>query len=285
MNPVYRTKLNHIGGITSSTRSHDLNSPWRSTETIVKELKEQAKEINYKEIVGDSRVVFFGENHSNSPIRVHIASYAKALREAGITHYAIEATRTEQSIQLLQSLVKGKTVDLSSIDLGPGSNCELAVRALAKEGIQVVPVDIDQSLRPSQEEREAYITKNILDIITSSPDTKVAVLIGAYHASKKEISNFPYTAKRVIDSGVPCRVINFAGGMVAIPTMLTTPARQASLSDSEFVLDMKRYSGFEDVPFGAGQTDFVIHLPQQRNTNYSSPSGSWDYPFDLLSKS
>lgn len=242
-------------------------------------------EIDYKEIIGDSRVVFFGENHSNSPIRVHIAQYAKALKEAGITHYVIEATRTEKSIQLLQSLVNGEPVDLSSIDLGPGGNSEIAVRALAEEGIQVVPVDIDQDCKPSKEEREAYIAKNIQAIIASSPNAKVAVLIGRFHASKKEISGFSYSAKRIIDAKVPCIVINFAGGTVNGPTRLTVPAEKAGLSNREFVLDMRRYSELEDIPFGPGQTDYVIYLPQQAiaNTNYGTYNNSWDF-FDSLFK-
>ena len=206
-------------------------------------------------------------------IREHIAQYAKSLRAAGITHYAIETTRTEEKIELLQRLAKGEEVDLSAVNLGPlcinlcvqeANNYELAVRAMANEGITVVPIDIDPKCEPSQEDREEYIAKNILDIVTNSSDAKVAVLIGRDHTSRKEISGFSYTAKRIIDSGVPCTVATFAGGTER--TELSELAKKAALADSEFALDMRRYTEPGKVPFEAEQTDYVIHLPHKMPT-------------------
>lgn len=170
---------------------------------------------------------------------------------------------------MLQRLANDKNVDLSAINLGPicihlcipeANNYELAVRTMAEEGITVVPIDIDPEGSPSQEEREKYITKNILDILTNSPSAKVAVLIGRDHTRRKETSGFSYTAKRITDSGVPCTVVTFAGGTER--TELSELAKKADLSGSEFALDMKRYTERSGVSFEAGQTDYAIHLPQ-----------------------
>ena len=246
---------------------------WSSNARVAQELKSKHQPVEYSQMVGDARVLFLAENHSNHAIRSHIVSHAADLRRAGITHYAIEAN--EASNQALERLNAGEDVDLSKVDLGPGrEDYEKAVRAMAAEGIKVVAVDIDQSTKPMGEEREARITENINRLLEAEPNSKIAVLIGGYHTSRHYVSEgVASVGRRLMEAQIPAVNVHFAGGEDKTPRVLTDGAREAGLAGTEFAFDLRPYASSlsKHVPYGPGEADYIVHLPQQGLRPVDSP--------------
>jgi hypothetical protein len=235
---------------------------WRNPTDVAKEIQDKQQPVDYPLILGDNRVLFLAESHSNYPIRKHIAQHAKDLKAAGITHYAIEAYETGNDF--FDKLNKGKPVDLSKVDVGPGrADYEEAIRAMAAQGIKVVAVDIDHATNPSREEREARLTENIMRLLQEDPNSKVAVLIGGFHALRYYVSrDVPSVGKRLMDAQAPAVNVYFAGGEDKMPTQLTDPVNKIGLGNREFMLDCRPYANSNSVPFGKGEADYIIHLPQ-----------------------
>lgn len=158
--------------------------PWSSPETTAKEIRNQRKVVDYREIFKDRQLVFLGDNHANSSIRLHIGHNASNMKESGVTHFAIEADDNGKPV--FDRLCQGEEVDLSNVDVGPAESAarlsefgqmvqaaasgsapmsnfidpyagragdEYAIRAVAKVGIQVVPIDMDQSTKPTSVKR------------------------------------------------------------------------------------------------------------------------------------
>lgn len=250
-----------VTNIESGERQNPID-PWQVPDNTVKEIQDKLLPVNYHQMVADNRVVFLAENHSNHPIRKHLAQHVADLKAAGITHYAIEAK--EAGNEVFERLNKGEQVDLSRVDVGPGrADYEEAIRALAAQGIEVVAIDIDQSTKPSKEEREARLTENINKLL-QNPQSRVAVLIGAFHTTRHYVSEgVPSVGKRLMDAQVAVVNVYFAGGEAKGPTMLTGAVSKAGLAHQEFMLDFRPYAGTKTVPFGRGEADWVIHLPQR----------------------
>lgn len=239
---------------------------WRGGNTTAQEVKAKQQPIDYSQILGDARVLFLGEMHNNGAVRDHLALHAADLRAAGITHYAIEAN--EAGNEVLEQLSRDPHIDLSGIQVGPGGDrqsYERTIRAMAAQGIKVVAVDIDQSAKPTREEREARMTANVEKILQENPENRVAYLVGGFHTSKRiGLPEISMIGKRISDAGIKSRVVMFTGGSDAIPMNLTNAAKGAGLSETEFALDLRPYanSGSRHIPYGPGETDFVVHLPQ-----------------------
>lgn len=260
------------GGNSHEIDRQELVDPWSSFEESAKEIAQNRQPVNWQKMVGDNRVALLGEEHGNSLIRNHLAAHAKDLKTAGITHYAIEAEATEKSKDALAKLQSREPVDLSGIELGPfmsdegRSNYEQAVRAMATQGIQIVPIDIDQTQQYTIEEREAHMMGEVQKLLESDPSAKVAVLVGDIHTNKTTSQEgVPFLGKRITDAGIPAVTIQFAGGKSPALQSLLEGAKRAGSADQEFMLDMRPYAKSKHVPFGAGQTDFVVHLPQQKS--------------------
>ncbi len=237
--------------------------PWKSPQDTAKEIKDRHQSISYIQIVGENRVLFLAEKHNNHPIRRHLVQYARDIKAAGITHYAIEAK--EEGNAVFERLNKGgESVDLSKVDVGPGgADYEETIRAMVAQGIKIVAIDIDQSKKPSGEEREAKITENIEKILQLDPNAKVAVLIGAFHTSRRtSIEGVRQTGSRLMELQIPAVNVRFAGGEDDGPTMLTGAVSQAGLASQEFMLDFRPYANSQNVPYGKGEVDWVVHLPQ-----------------------
>lgn len=279
-------------------------NPWDSSESIVKEIKKKKQSVDYKQLLQGKRALLLADNHSNSSIRLHIAQHAQELKEAGITHYAIEADDKGKAV--FDRLNQGEDVDLSGLDVGPAESAaglsrlsvfarmtasglspsgsfsegpyegrrgdEYAIREIAKQGIKVVPIDMDQSGKPSREEREAHLTRGITRILESDSDAKVAGLIGGNHTLKKyESEGVPSVGKRVAEAGFATSTIQFTGGKSDMPRMITGGAREAGTENQEFLLDMQPYANVPgSVPYGAGETDYVVHLPQEPDVSRES---------------
>lgn len=237
--------------------------PWQNSADASKEIKRQHQPVDYAQMVANNRVLFLAENHSNHPIRDHVVQHARDIKAAGITHYAIEANEAGNAV--FERLNKGEAVDLSKVDVGPGrADYEAAIRAVAAQGIQVVAIDIDQKTKPSKEAREARITENINRLLEADPNAKVAVLIGGFHTTRHYVSEgVSSVGRRLMEAQVPAVNVHFVGGEVKPPLILTNGASEAGLASQESMIDFRPYSNLERPPFGKGEADWVVHLPQQ----------------------
>ena len=250
-----------------STEGREIQLPieiWQHPETIAKEIQDRHQPVDYMQIVGDNRVLFLAENHRNYSIRYHLAHHARTLKAAGITHYAIEAQ--ESGNEFFEKLNKGEPVDFSHVDIGPGgADYEEAIRVMAAQGIQVVAVDMDRRTKPTPEQREARITENIHRLLEADPNTKVALLIGAFHTSRYTLTEgMPHVGRRMMEARIPTVKVHFAGGEAKGPTNLKDAVINAGLADHEFMLNFQHYANLKFVPFGKGEADWIIHLPQQQ---------------------
>lgn len=259
-------------------------SAWASPDSAKTELINHNEPIDYNKLVGDARVLFLGEFHTNSPIREHIASFAQRLKDAGITHLAIEFPKTEENLRRLKNLpvrLAQGSVDLSWLNREcpevsqDRRNYDLVVRELATIGIEVVPVDIVQDGSRTSGQREEDIASNIMKIIESDQDVKVAVLIGAFHTVKKYSSPESGLSVngRLIKQGVPTVAVQFVGGYDKTPSYVTNAAQQVGLGDKDWMIDMAAYADSLGVPFGAGETDAMIHLSQKESSSTGSDLG------------
>lgn len=253
-------------------------NPGSSVEALGAEISAKASPVDYAELVGDSPVLMLGENHGNGCIRDHIAEHAVQLRAAGITHYAIEAPHDSA----FDELNAGGQISLDHVDLGPFSrqdrSYERAVRAVAVQGIKVVPIDIDQSIKPTKEEREAFLTDGVLTILADDPSAKVAVLMGGFHAVKKKSPHSVSSmTTRLVDKGVGVVAAQYAGGTESAPTLFLGAASGAGMGQSEFMMNLRPYQDNPSVVYGPGVADCVIHLPQEasaRSDNAASRLGT-----------
>lgn len=239
--------------------AHD---PWSNTEALSAEIALKASPVDYGELIGDSSVLMLGENHSNSPIRNHIAARAAQLRAAGITHYAIEAPHDPT----FDELNADGQISLAHVSLGPLSrwdrSYERAVRAMAAQGIKVTPIDIDQSTKPTKEEREAFLTDGVTAILADDSSAKVAVLVGGAHAVKKKSQySAPSMTTRLVDADIKVVAAQYAGGTESALAFFLRAASDAGMGHSEFMVDLRPYHDNPSVVYGPGTTDYVVHLP------------------------
>lgn len=237
--------------------------PWKNPADTINEIRYRHQPVDYAQMVVDKRVLFLAENHFDHSIRHHLVQHAKNLKAAGITHYAIEAN--EAGNVVFERLNRGEAVDLSKVDVGPGgADYQAAISALVAQGIRVVAIDIDIQTKPSREVREARLTENIYRLLEADPNSKVAALIGSFHTRRHGISEgVPSVGRRLMEAQVPTVNVLFVGGKFLEPTMLTEPVREAGLANQEFMLDFRPYANLSTVPFGKGEADWIVHLPQQ----------------------
>ncbi len=189
-----------------------------------------------------------------------------------------EAKKLLDEINLLMAKIVEQG-DLSKVNVGPGrADYVEAIKAMASQGIKIVPIDIDQSSKPSQEKREAHLADNLLETFQKNPQARVAVLIGTNHTLRVYdiTKDVPSLHQRIIRAGIPTINAVFTGGEENIPRNITESAVQAGLGNTEFMLDMRPYIGMKNVPYGAGEVDFVIHLPQT-----GSHRDALDRPFGM----
>ena len=281
---------------------NSINDPWDKVETIAKEIKAKRQAVDYREIFKERQCIFLGDNHANSSIREHIGHNASNMKAAGVTHFAIEADDNGKPV--FDKLCQGEQVDLSNVDVGPAESAarlsklgemvraaasgsalssdtndayagragdEHVIRSVAKVGLHIVPIDMDQSTKPTGEERERHLSDGLLRIYQQYPDAKVAVLIGGFHTLKRYKSEGIETvAQRVANAGYKTASVQFAGGRSDSPMNMTEGARNAGVANEEFIIDLNPYKTSRSVPYGPGEADYVIHLAQIRDPNKDS---------------
>ena len=240
-------------------------NPWLNQGDAIKETKAGRLAIDYSRVIANHRVLFLAEDHSNHAIRQHLVRHAADLRKAGITHYAIEAN--EAGNVVFEKLGGNESVDLSQVDVGPGrADYEEAIKAIAAQGIKVSAIDVDRRSGLSEEDREARLEKNIHRLLQEDPNNKIAALIGSAHTSRNTdmLEGAHSVAKRLMKAGVSTTNVHFVGGESRRPMGITGAVSKAALANQEFMLDFRSYANLATgVPFGKGEADWVIHLPQQ----------------------
>lgn len=225
--------------------------------------------VDYKQIIQNNRLLLLGENHFNGVIRSHIAKYASALKQAGISHYGIEAP-DDPKIELLD---KKDNACLDNLVLGPPNipsgrnNYSVAVRAILSEGISLLPIDTNPKNKYiSHFNRERHMFSKITSIIRSKPATKIAVLVGSLHIQRQWYDRYPMLGKMLSDCSFPFVSVIFAGGQDNGPAQLLGRIKRAGLAEYEFMADLrplKSSNEFSDLlTFDLADADFLIHLPQ-----------------------
>ncbi|HQJ15686.1 MAG TPA: hypothetical protein PLJ26_04305, partial [Candidatus Omnitrophota bacterium] len=253
----------------------DFNSPrlWYKfagpEEQAALQIKARRQNIDYRSILGTSQVLFLGFNHFNFFVAEHIAAYAKLMKELGITHYAIEAQ--PKTADAIARLNKGKEVDFGDILLCPEISLApqahvAAAAAFAKEGITVVPVDMDLADYQGDADREEKIYKNIKAILDNNPGARIAVLIGAAHASKSYLKEEGGSVRlRLNRDNIMTSSVSYTGGLDMYPVKFSAAVYRAGLHNEDFVID-ENYSepdgSFPDGSFSDGEFDHIVHLRQ-----------------------
>ena len=225
-----------------------------------KKIERNHKTVNYSQIVGDNNIVFFAENHTNTSIREHLTNHVQDLKNAGITHFAIEIG--ESANKELDKLNRGENVDLSEM-LDP--DYEKMVKALAKSGIVVFAVDVDQ--KETGESRESHMFDKINDVLKAGQDHKIAFLTGTFHT----VINFNpegvrSVRKRFVDNKVPSINVFFHGGnQDRLTTRVFGKSKfdnlivESGLENQEFMLDFRTKSNEDELPFDR-ESDWIVHL-------------------------
>ncbi|MEV0108337.1 hypothetical protein AB0H42_18635 [Nocardia sp. NPDC050799] len=236
--------------------------------------------VDWNTVVGNNRVVLLGENHANTPIRDFLTGQARAMKEAGITHYGIEAP----AHPAFDELNAGRPVDLTGVNVGPFRNAgyEQTIRAMSAEGIKIVPLDLDQSVPLAAGARDSHMADTITGIVSQNPDAKVTALLGSFHTADMAVDGQPAAGAILHASSYPTTTVGFIGG-TETTNMLATAARNNNAAGETFFADLRDYHD-------AGgnvlrQDDAVIHLPQSASPGGSSGwgggfggNGGFDFP-------
>ena len=213
--------------------------------------------VNYSPVLGDNRLIFAADHHLNWNIREHILKYARSLKDAGITHFAIEIENTKQ--KLLDDLSEGRDVDISGSGLDP--KYVEALREVAKHGIKLVAIDVPHTFETIlSENRENGLFDNTKSILSSNTSNKVFVLIGTFHVvTEFNPSGIRSMRGRFVDSGVSVPSVFFYEG-VGGSAKLDRMVKEQDLADKDFMLDHRSEQDRIAIPFD-NDADWIIHLP------------------------
>lgn len=191
-------------------------------QDFLAEAVRQRRPVDWGELMRDNRVLLLGENHSNDTVREFLRQQAAELRRAGITHYGIEAPHHPA----FDALNAGLPVDWGDVRCGPGwGNWTDAVEAMAAQGIQIVPFDVNQPGSPRgsplRDIREAAMAKTIAEVLRGDPNARMVVLVGNLHLirdtstwSHKTGGYAPPLAARLEDAGFAPRTVSMVGGTI-----------------------------------------------------------------------
>jgi uncharacterized iron-regulated protein len=160
--------------------------------------------LSLSEIVGDERVIYFGESHWDSAPKIYLASKMRELKELGITHIILEMFNYD-SQKLLDGYAAGKISDLEIINYLnanwgwiPQRHLQI-LNAARAAGIKTIALDKReqnvvsryeqakaQGERPDSnlgrnEKDDLHMANVVAATIKASPRNRVVVLIGVSH--------------------------------------------------------------------------------------------------------
>lgn len=268
----------------SASKEIPIARPKILAAVTIETIRERKEPINFKEIIGVDRVLFFGESHSHFALRGYLSreETATALKSAGITHYAVEAPKegSEKRADLLARLNAGEDIPedqllATDVALYPIGQPELdrpetrrgyvrAIKAMVRVGIKIVAVDYAETNTFSGA-RDEFIASSIQEIIDSDPKTKVAALFGFDHTNKNKSVVLPHAAQILSDRKlrdgseigvVTLKVLNDSEQHAGNPwdQPFTVIKSDESLKHEEFVLDVR-----DEQPYPGA--DYILYLP------------------------
>lgn len=102
-------------------------------------------------------------------------------------------------------------------------------------------------------------------MLPTDRDARILVLIGGRHAGESPMpGGVKSTRTRLDEAGIATATVHITGGTQSTPRILTDAAQAAGAAGQEFMLNLRGYQQSRWV--GAGNANWVIHLPQHGNT-------------------
>jgi hypothetical protein len=155
--------------------------------------------------------------------------------------------------------------DLSGVDVGPGSDSsgyEKIIRAFAQMGVHIVPIDVEDKLQYSYQQREDILEEELMKIYEANTSARVAVFIGSAHTYRGELERkFYLLGGRTETRGIRSATVMYTVNGNSFSSELSQAIRLAGVTQKQFMIDMKPYQNMPDIPWDLKHADFVINLP------------------------
>ena len=203
---------------TKATQQEIENLKGVATPQQIEALKEQINQMTEDpekailDAVKNNRIVGLGELHRTpNGLRTLVETMAKKLKEAGITHLAVEVNQKHQA--LLDRVCKGDKQAMQEwqqkfaegelharVDL---PNWVAMVQAATEAGIKVVAVDepSDEPNTSPRYLRDRTIADRIEKIVESDKNAKVLVVFGAHHLATNSADKYNSAAELIKAAG------------------------------------------------------------------------------------
>lgn len=239
-------------------------NPWINPEDMILEIKRKRQPIDYGQILGSNRLLYLGESHNeeHSIVRQHLSERTKEIALAGITHYAIEASRLDTAVY--EKLLENPDNDLLGVDVGPGLDVVgygKIIRAFAQKGVHIVPIDVEDMAGYSYQQREDVLEEELVNIYKANTSARVAVLIGSAHTYKGRLKGeFYFLGGRTEMRGIPSTTVMFAVNGNSFSKELSKAIEFAGVVQEQFMIDMRPYQNMPDIPWDLKHPDFAINL-------------------------
>lgn len=134
-------------------------------------------------------LVFLGEVHKKSELTGTAAGLLPCLRNAGVTHIALEISSDQQN-RIDRYIESGEGLDdiklHEQIDCPQYRNLFVSLRSL-DESRRVIPVamDLPETQYREHVSRDEYMAKSLSRIFNSDPNAKILTIVGNNHVLKK----------------------------------------------------------------------------------------------------
>jgi uncharacterized iron-regulated protein len=183
---------------------------------LISHVNEKASALDWKTALsGAERVFYLGESHHSGETRRELVRSMKSIKEAGITHFAMEMLAEEYADAVRKYCCDGscdKNVFESFEKFGWDEQAYMATAEAAQEaGLKLVAIDLPYAIRKAVSDRtrqlersddteaikeycrlkediyakrDERMAKNIADALKADPKARVLVLVGARHALK-----------------------------------------------------------------------------------------------------
>jgi uncharacterized iron-regulated protein len=249
------------------------------------------KDVNYKKIAGDARLVMIGESsHSTEAYKYEAMKALKQLKAAGFTHFAIEMLPRimQESIDFYQRTGNGFNVIQKYFDqywthgyLVPHSYGEL-VKTARTVGLKIIALDItvdEMSMLDdacsydnakaklcfdTHTKRNISWASTIGNILKESNQNRVVAFMSRWHAV--EAAAFQEGLDTLVKKqGVrKVRFIDYIGGITCLSER---DCRNTSNENSDLKQEYFYREGF---PHKAAVMSFQVHIPEKRVSSSSA---------------
>lgn len=248
-------------------------------------MSEINKDVNYKTMAGNARLLMLGESsHNTAGFKYEAIKALKQLKAAGFTHFAMEMLprSMQEKIDVYQRTGKGFKVIQQYLNenwmwgyLVPKAYGEL-VKAARDIGLKVIALDISYKLMEQMDEECVYDqykkgdcfsthtrrnkiwAENIIGVLNASKQHRVVAFMHRWHAV--QASDYePGLDTIVQEKGMnSIRFIDFIGGISCLSQ------RQCEGGSAEINSLKQQYFSREGFPYKHAVKAFQVHIPEQR---------------------